>query len=104
MKLILASAATLLFVIPALAETQLNVTTGRYEVTRPGDVLKYNVPGGYWTYAEPDARPELNPSTGRYVYPGEYGQGRDIDPVPYEYRRDQADRQEWLQRMEERAR
>lgn len=76
----------------AMAERRLNPSTGQYDVVRPGDVLRYNAPGGYWTFAEPDARLELNPSTGRYVYPGEIGQGRDYNPVPREFRRDTEDR------------
>lgn len=89
-RIILASVAVLCLSVPAFAEQRINPMTGQYEVIRPGDKLQFNTPGGYYGYAAPGSRPELNKSTMQWEFPGQNAQ-RPYDPVPYEFRRYQRD-------------
>lgn len=89
-RILLASLAALCFSAPAFAEQRINPTTGEYETVRPGDTLQFNTPGGYYGYAAPGARPELNRSTMEWEYPGQRPR-TPYDPVPREFRQYQRD-------------
>ncbi len=89
----------LLFCLPLHAETKLNVMTGYWETTNPGDVLKMNTMTGVWHFENPHSQLEMNPITGEWNYAIPAHNTLYLPDVDEEYQRIDMDYQKRRERL-----